>query len=184
MTDQFRFINTEIYKQFGECLTIQLKQLTVDDEEWYKNQLIQLRETFNCKHIPTDDQINTYIDTTERLDLRDIPSYMGSVRFLFEALFKINKHLEKITIKHQEKQIRKNEKLQDKKIANEIKEKEKLEKETIDNEMVQCDECGEFYKRVSKYNHLQSIPHRSGVKAIEWYIASRPSVSAEGGKIA
>jgi hypothetical protein len=184
MTDQFKFKNTEIYKQFGDCLTIQVKQLTVDDEEWYKNQLILLRETFNCKHIPTDDQINTYIETTEMLNLEDIPSYMGSVRFLFEALCKINKHLEKITIKHQEKQIKKNEKVQDKKIANEIKEKERLEKNLINNEMIQCDKCGECYTRINATNHLISNNHRVGIKAIEWYIASRPSVSAEGGKIA
>lgn len=163
------FENTNLYQTFGKCLSVQIITLSIQDYDWYKVQLQDLLKEFGVdKLLPAIYQMDEYIEANEDINIEDVPLFHQFIKALFEKLFTISKHLDKLYVKNEAKKLKK----QEKEMEQERKNKEKQENDILNSEMIECPKCGEHHTRGTTRYHITSNSHLIGIRAIEWYLKS------------
>jgi len=149
------FEETNLYINFNDCNFSKFGELTTENSEFYKNKLIDLQRIFKCNYQPTDDQMTTYIRFSEptRIDnTADFKSYIG---VLFERLFKINKYIDDLITKYNNKKRSNELKLlenieKDKiKLAKELVKQQQKKEENMEKEKIKYEK--ELVKQQKKY---------------------------------
>ena len=189
--------HTKIFDEFGECLEIELHDLTINDEDFYqnvnmyKNKLEDLRIEIDFKWVLEDEHLEKYLKTRERTPSYQMSTAKREVHSIVEKLQDINKHLDKLIPKRkvrdfklQETERKRQVKLEADRVKNELlneknrikeetklqKEKERLESSHQKNEVIPCDTCGEPHIRSKKFQHLTSNIHKARIDSIKWFL--------------
>lgn len=114
------FEETNLYINFNDCNFSKFGELTTGDYDHYKNKLIDLQRVLKCNYQPTEDQMNVYIRFTEPTRIDNTADFKLYIQVLFERLFKINKYIDDLITK-----------FNNKKMSNELKLLENIEKDKI-----------------------------------------------------
>lgn len=104
--------HTKIFEEFGECLEIELHDLTINDEDFYqnvdlyKNRLYDLRIEINFKWILEDEHLENYLKARERIPSAHMSIAKREVHSIVDKLQNINKHLEKLIPKRKVRDVK------------------------------------------------------------------------------
>jgi len=130
------FEETNLYINFNDCNFSKFGELTTGDYEFYKNKLVDLQRIFKCNYQPTDDQMTTYIRFSEPIRIDNTADFKIYIGVLFERLFKINKYIDDLITKYNNKKMVTELKL----LENIEKDKIKLAKELVKQQKKNEDE--------------------------------------------
>lgn len=181
-----KFENTNLYKEFGDILTVEPELVLAEEYDYYNDTLTYLRTTFGCITVPSMDNIQMYISNNEDIETNQIEDFTTFIKTLFRHFILVTKSCSKIRTKsilasrrEQKKEIvTENRKQERQAIKDErdrlrqLRDESKANLKAYNSEIVRC-KCGLDYIRSTKANHTLSTPHRYRMAGIEYY-KSRP----------
>jgi hypothetical protein len=179
-----KFAKTNLYLNFGDCLTWNKEIVDINDLEFYKNNLEYLLSTFQSTYEPNEDQINWYVENNEYIEDEDVEEFIIFIKVIFEKSYEThhacrllsNKNIiteKKNIVKDKINNDKQSEKEEQRRIKREQKELEKERKkkelEIYNNQIIKC-KCGLTYVRIKKIYHMSSTKHETRMETIKWLL--------------
>jgi len=169
MSERFnKFNKSNLFTNFSFVF----EEGNLTDLDYYNHSLKELRVSFNCNYLPTEDQIIFYINNEEDIDEKDTQEFILFVRVIFEKLHNILSTLNKKK-KNTEQEEVKLRIQEEKKRIREEKRLEKLEQKIKEANRVCICNCGKQFSHSNRIKHINTKNHQERLDAIEYYIASR-----------
>jgi hypothetical protein len=172
-----KFEKTNLYKEFGEGLSVEPDILTWSDHDFYEGTLSFLRDTFGCSTTPTQSQMDLYItnnECIEDIDRREFKLLIDKLFVTYKSIYKITKKInnnhiikERVSKEREEKSLK----------VKMLKEDEKRRNQEFNRAIIPC-ECGAQVVRCFKKQHVGSAEHRFRLDGIRWILSAQPELAS------